>query len=250
VVGIYLRVNGLVIRSVDYKEADKILTVLTDTSGKITVKARGARRRGSRLVSASTLFAYSEMSLFESRGRYTLDEANTLELFAGLGKDIAKMAAASYFAEVLGTEAEDDRRTAPEVLRLALNCLYALSEGVCSVKKTKAAFELRYMAQSGYMPLLSKCRVCGAEPRNAGLELASGTVVCAECAEAGSPSAPLDGAALAAARYIVSCELKRLLSFSLSDEGMDMLAYACEKYLLSKMERRFKTLEFYRSIEE
>lgn len=246
----YLQVNGLVIRSVDYKESDKILTVLTDTAGKLTVTARGARRKGSRLTGAGTLFAYSEMTLFENRGRYTLDEANTLELFPGLGRDIEKMAAASYFAEVLGTEAEEDRRTEPDVLRLALNCLYALSEGMHGIKKTKAAFELRYMAQSGYMPQLGRCRVCGGEPRDARLELASGTVVCASCAEPGSYSLPLSGAALAAARYIVSCELKRLLSFSLPESELDILAYACEKYLLSKMERRFKTLEFYRTLEE
>lgn len=246
----YLQVNGLVIRSVDYKESDKILTVLTDTAGKLTVNARGARRRGSRLISASALFAYSEMSLFENRGRYTLDEANTLELFSGLGRDIEKMAAASYFAEVLGTEAEEDRGTGAEVLRLALNCLYALSEGVHGVKKTKAAFELRYMAQSGYMPQLGRCRVCGGEPRDARLELASGTVVCAGCASPGALSVPLGGSALAAARYVASCELKRLLSFSLPDAELETLAFACEKYLLSKLERRFKTLEFYRTLEE
>ena len=40
-------VGGLVIRSVDYRESDKILTVLTDRLGKLTVSARGARRRGS-----------------------------------------------------------------------------------------------------------------------------------------------------------------------------------------------------------
>ena len=52
----YQTVRGLIIRSVDYKEADKILTVLTDTRGCLTVKARGVRRKGSRLKAAAQLF--------------------------------------------------------------------------------------------------------------------------------------------------------------------------------------------------
>ena len=58
----YQTVRGLIIRSVDYKEADKILTVLTDTRGCLTVKARGVRSKGSRLKAAAQLFAFSQIA--------------------------------------------------------------------------------------------------------------------------------------------------------------------------------------------
>ena len=63
----HIKTRGLVLRETNYKEADKILTVLTQDEGKRTVKARGCRRRGSRLAAAAQLLVYSEMTLFAYR---------------------------------------------------------------------------------------------------------------------------------------------------------------------------------------
>lgn len=210
-------VDGLVIRSVDYKESDKILTVLTDRLGKLTVSARGARRRGSRLLPAVQLFAYSEMTLFEYNGRYRLDEAETREQFAGLRRDLDSSALAAYLAEVLGTEAEG-APLQPGVLRLALNSLYALSQGVGERWQVKVAFELRYAALSGYAP------------------------------DGKTLTGALDGPAQAAAGYILGCDLKKILSFSLAGESRAMLCDFAERYLLSRLERGFSTLDFYKKL--
>ena len=60
--------KGLILREVKYKEADRILTVLTEDMGKITVKARGALRKGSKTAAATQLLAFSELTMFENRG--------------------------------------------------------------------------------------------------------------------------------------------------------------------------------------
>ncbi|MBQ3496570.1 MAG: DNA repair protein RecO, partial [Oscillospiraceae bacterium] len=65
-------VKGVVLRATDTKEADKMLTVLTGEAGKLSVVARGARRKTSRIAAASQLFVYSEMVLCERRGWYML----------------------------------------------------------------------------------------------------------------------------------------------------------------------------------
>ena len=56
--------KGLILREVKYKEADRILTVLTEDMGKITVKARGALRKSSKVAAATQLFAFSELTMF------------------------------------------------------------------------------------------------------------------------------------------------------------------------------------------
>ena len=61
--------NALVLREVRYKEADRILTLLTDTEGKLTAKARGALRKSSRTAAATQQLTYAEMTLFGNRGR-------------------------------------------------------------------------------------------------------------------------------------------------------------------------------------
>ena len=69
----HVKTQGLVLREVKYKESDKILTVLTAEGGKRTVKARGCRRRDSRVAASAQLLVYSEMTLFEYRDFWSMD---------------------------------------------------------------------------------------------------------------------------------------------------------------------------------
>ena len=64
----YLTVRGLVLRVNPYKDADAILTILTEDQGKLTVKARGLRRKNSPLIAPCQLLAYGEFTLFENKG--------------------------------------------------------------------------------------------------------------------------------------------------------------------------------------
>lgn len=63
----FLTTRGLVLREVRYKESDKILTVLTQHEGKVTVRARGALRKGSRITAATQLLTYSDMTILKPR---------------------------------------------------------------------------------------------------------------------------------------------------------------------------------------
>ena len=120
----YTKTLGLVLREVEYKDADKLLTVLTRDRGKLTVRARGVRSRSSRLKSGCQLLAYSEFTLFENRNSLVVDEAVAQELFLPLRQDIERLALASYFAqvaEVLSREEDPDEA----LLSLTLNALAA-----------------------------------------------------------------------------------------------------------------------------
>ena len=75
--------KGLVLRTADYKESSRMLTVLTDALGKISISARGATRMKSRIAAACQPMAFSEMTVSESKERFYLKEASTLELFTG-----------------------------------------------------------------------------------------------------------------------------------------------------------------------
>ena len=63
--------RGLILREVKYKEADRIITVLTDDMGKLSAKARGALRKGSKLSAATQSLVFSELTMFENRGKWS-----------------------------------------------------------------------------------------------------------------------------------------------------------------------------------
>ena len=100
--------KALVLREVRYKEADRMLTLFTSTDGKITAKARGALRKGSKTAAATQQLTYSEMTLFGNRGKWTVNEASVIEPFSGLRTDIADFALGCYFAECLEALSVED----------------------------------------------------------------------------------------------------------------------------------------------
>lgn len=240
--------NALVLREVKYKEADRILTLLSDTDGKITVKARGALRKSSKTAAATQQLTYSEMTLFGNAGRYTVNEAIVKEGFMGLREDFEAFALGTYFAECLEALTVEDQPEA-EVLQLGLNCLYALSNRLAEPLKIKAAFELRLMALSGYAPELSRCSVCGEEkPERIVLLPEHGCICCSRCVQEKTERVELDGESLEAMRYILRAPAKKLLSFTIGDIALRKLSRAAERYLLTATERGFSSLDYWKKI--
>lgn len=245
----HVTTQGIVLRAANYKEADKILTVLTQELGKITVSARASRKKGGGISAAAQMLVWSEMTLYEYNQRWGLKEAVTNREFRGVRQDLEKFALASYFAEVID-QLTPEQLPVPELLALLLNALYALETLNRPLELIKAAFEMRAMCLSGYQPLLDRCAVCGAAPVQPQFHLLAGVLHCKDCAkqmEQGS-SMPLCPASLAALRHIVYGPAKRLYAFQMDHAGQMRLSDVCEAFLLAQLERGFTTLDFYKQI--
>lgn len=243
----YLKIPGLVIRTTPYGDHDLIITLLTAQYGKLSAKARGARRRNSRLVAPCQLLAYSEFTLFEKGGRYTVNEAESIELFSNLQRDLGKLSLATYFSQVTEVISQEDMPT-PGLLPLMLNSLYALSKTDAPEEKVKAVFELRLACISGYEPDLGGCCVCGNGTPDL-FHLSEGHLECTGCGSRSSGiRMPINPGVLDAMRYLCSCDPKRLFSFTLEAENYSVLSAISEAYLCTQLERGFAALDFYKSV--
>ncbi len=237
--------KGLILRETPYKEADVMLSVLTECGGKLSVLARGAKRKSSRMSAAVQLLTYSEFTLYESGGRYTLNEAEPIEMFYGIRGDIVKLALASYFAEVL-EQASDEESINPELLRLGLNSLYALANTKISLEKIKAVFELKVCELSGYAPNVFSCASCGASEGFKCFDIQNGSVMCEKCASLHHRD--VDASVVDAMRFIMREDIKRIFSFNISEKSMKTLARITDEYLRVHFDRNFKTNTFYKGL--
>lgn len=242
--------KALVLRSVDYKESDRILTLLTQDMGKLTVSARGSRKKGSALAAGTQLLCWSEMVLFDRQGRWTVTEASSERQFEGVRRDLDKLALACYLAEVTELLAVEGLPS-PELLSLTLNSLHALDRLHKPQELIKAAFELRALCLAGYEPLLEGCAVCGADvPEEPRFHLREGVLHCAGCrGELGDGiSMPINLMALKGMRHIAYGDPKHLFSFPIDPVGLKQLGDLAEAYLHTQLERGFATLDFYKQM--
>lgn len=244
----YMTIQGVVLRVTDYNDRDALLTLLTSRHGKLTVKARGLRRKNSPLIAPCQLLAYGEFTLFEYRGQYTINEAHSIELFTPLRRDLIKLSLGTYFAQAAEVLSQEDYPS-PELQSLLLNCLYVLSRLDTSETQIKAVFELRAACLSGYTPDLFGCHICGSQTPNR-FDLSAGQLECQNCRsrESNGIRMPVTPSVLEAMRYICLCDPKKLFSFQISKQTLELLADLTEAYLTTQLERGFSTLDFYKSL--
>lgn len=253
-------VKGLVIRTVDLSENDKLLTLFTEEYGKITAVANGSRTLKSRYLAAAQLFCYGSYVLYRRGDRFWVREVTLIESFFDLRADLTRTSLAAYICDVADDVVAENAPEKP-FLRLVLNCLYAIASGRFSQAQIKAVFEMRAAAVLGFCPMLDGCHSCQKTKGELYLDVMNGVLTCPECRELAAMQPVLEEesrtasiicrltpGALAAMQYVVSCPLERVLSFRLHGEDEVVFCAAAEKYLLNQIERGFKSLDFYKEI--
>lgn len=243
-----LTTDALIIReNNNIGEADRFVNALTRDLGVVRASARGARNIKNRSNSATQLLSYSRLTLYKGREKYIIDDAEPLQVFFEVRGDIVKLSLAQYFCELAGVLAPREE-PAEEFLRLLLGGLHYLSKGSRNIRQIKAVVELRGLCLSGYMPDLTGCALChqdNGEPLF--LLPREGVLCCRACLERQSALA-LSPTVLAALRHVVYAPLEKVFSFAIPEDQYPVLEQVSETFLLSQLDRGFKTLDFYHTL--
>jgi len=242
----YHTVHALVVREVDYKEQDKILTLLTAENGRMTVTARAARRQGSRHAAAAQSLCFSRMVLSEHRERFTLRETEVLDSFWALRRDIGRLALGAWLADAGGV-LMPERSPAPEIFRLTLLALRHIAGDTRPMALVKGAFEMAVMCRAGFAPALETCAHCGKPPQDPALDVHGGVARCRGCA-AGAEDAPVPPGVWQALLFLRDAPPEKAFGFTLGGEELAFFAKLCERYFLAHTDRTFASLEFYRKL--
>jgi DNA repair protein RecO (recombination protein O) len=151
--------EAVVIGGMDYREADRIVTLFTLEHGVLRALARGAKRSTRRFAGALELFAHLSLRLVLKEGLCTLEEADAVTIFPAIRQDFAKIGLASYACELVAAllpEGMANRR----VFRLVIAYLLHLGEGPASLSDRRF-FEINLLNILGYRPPLEECAGCG-----------------------------------------------------------------------------------------
>ncbi len=243
------KTKGLILREQNIGERDKLVWALTESHGILRAFVRGAKSIKSPKCASTGLLSYSSLSVFEGRDSYSIDEAEVIEQFTGLRKDVENLSLAQYFCELCislcpkGQEAYDH-------LRLMLNSLYMLSENKRPPLQVKICFEMRLISLSGYMPDLVMCADCGVyEAPEMVFIPQNGKLYCSNCADRLRIfEQRLPVSAITALRHTVYADFDKLFSFKLKNELLEPLSSSTERYIAYMTQRDYPTLQFYKSL--
>jgi DNA repair protein RecO (recombination protein O) len=183
-----LKTEAVVLRSIRYGEADRILHLYTPRHGRLGAIAKGARRARSRFGARLEPFFHVRLVLHEGRGElHTVTSADTITAHGPLREHAATLDAAARACDAVSRLFESTEPH-PEVFRLLINELGLLSGDPTQARLGNAlAFRLKLLLAAGILPQLASCAGCGEPDGLRGFSAAAGGVVCSSCEAAAFP---------------------------------------------------------------
>jgi DNA repair protein RecO (recombination protein O) len=181
-----LKTEGIVLRSIRYGEADRILHVYTTDRGRVSAIAKGVRKTRSRFGGRLEPFFRLRLMLHEGRSDLmTVTAAETVAAYPRLREDAGALDGAARACEAV-SRVFDDGDPHAGVFNLLANELALLdTEPSRATRSNALAFRLKLLLAAGFAPQLGGCASCGERDHLVGFSGAAGGVVCAAC-EAGS----------------------------------------------------------------
>ena len=178
------RVEAVVLRHVDYGEADRMLTLYTRQLGKTRALAKGARKIASRKAGHIEPFTYVKLQLAQGRDMPLITQADTVDAYQPLRDDLILTSQASYVLELLDrfTYADEMENSALFLLLTdTLSRLAAKTDPWLVIRY----YEIRLLDHLGFRPQLFECANCGREikPEDQFFSFSAGGVICPRCAQ-------------------------------------------------------------------
>jgi DNA repair protein RecO (recombination protein O) len=207
--------QGIVLRSSKLGEADKIVTILTQGSGKVRAVAKGVRKTTSRFGARLEPFTHASLMLYRGRGALdTVTQAEIITPHAAIRSDLGLFAAGETMLEATDKVAEEHEKNVRLVV-LLLAGLRRLEARPSDPAAVAESFLLKLLSLSGFHPSLGACASCGSPDVNlwsSGL----GGAVCAVCADPGSVAVTSD--ALGELKSLAQVDLSRAGDSPRADE--------------------------------
>lgn len=232
----YVKLRGIVVKSTDYLESDKLLTLLTFERGSVTAKAKGVRKKGAKLAYGARQFFCGDFECVESHDRLVITGISRVYDFTDIASDIDKYYMACHFAEITSVVIMEDHPD-EEMLRMFLNTLHILTKDSVNRSLLISLFEIRTAVLAGFAPVMDECAICGSIGKTMTFSIENGGMIC--CAGGSS----IDKHTALVFERLSECEMKEMFSITVPEASLLELASLSRRYLESSLDRKFNTLE-------
>lgn len=232
------RSRSIILKTIDYRDADKLVTLFSEKQGKIRAVARGVKKPSSSLRVCLQPFCQSQLYLSGGRELENITQGKLIDFYPAIREDIDLTLQVLYLMELLDKSLMD---------RMPMSALFSSTLAVLEYLNTHGYnplairyFEAILLKYLGYQPLLDRCVNCGVQTgKLLSFNLVRGGVICPGCSEAVSSDFDFTGEALSILRLLSSSDVNIVDRIKPSEGALKNLEFFLEKYLEYHLERRF-----------
>lgn len=243
-----LKCRGVVIKTQDYRENDKLVWLYSDEFGKITSIARGAKRSKSKFLSITLPLCYGEYAVFKGKGLFNIQEGKIINSFQGLLDNLEKLTYSSYICELIDIVLLEGERN--EILfKDFITTLYLLNTDALDNELLIRAFELKILRATGYGFALDNCVSCKKKINVSNyISITSFGGVCEECNK--EHGLYISKGTYNALRYLLNTPTDKIYKLNLSKDIKKEIEKINTAIIATNYSRKPKSLEMLSYIKE
>ncbi|SEN56153.1 DNA replication and repair protein RecO [Amphibacillus marinus] len=215
------RIEGVIIRTQDYGETHKIVTLFTKQLGKLALIARGSKKPKSRMASITQMFIQGEYLVQLGRGLAVMQQGEVINSHRKIREDIVQTAYASYIAELTDKLMEEKKPN-----HLVYQQFVAALSGIVDQKDAAILaliYELKLYKVAGFAPILSQCTSCQRQDQLVGFSLSEAGLVCRFCAHKDSNAMLLNSTQIKLIQLFDQTDLTRIANISVKEENKQVI---------------------------
>lgn len=240
------KTKGIVLKSIDLGEADKIITLYSTLSGRISAVAKGIRRTKSKFGGRLEPFTYLDLLLYKGRNLDIVTQAEIIHSFQKIRENLDKIFYGSAILDLVNKASVEGDKS-KDLFSLLLTALETLEELKGNISLLLTAFQLKLMAISGYLPALTACIACHSPlPPEGGMKISvvQGGVLCPKCNQADinayfvSPETP------SLLNKLLKIDRTKLSQIKVAAKAQREMTTITEAYINYYLEARLKSHEF------
>ncbi|WP_238883328.1 DNA repair protein RecO [Clostridium sp. YIM B02551] len=240
--------KGVVIKTQDFKENDKLVWIFTEKIGKITVIAKGAKKSRSKYLSVTLPLCFADYMLFRGKNLYTLSEGKINNSFQGLLGNLEKLTYSSYLCELIDICLVDEESNRG-LFKDFVTCLYLLNTDAIDYELLVRAFELKILKATGYALKLDNCVLCNSKMNTGSyISISSFGGVCEKCEK--EHGVYISKGAYNALRFLNSLDMDKMYRVNITPEIKEEISKVTSLIFSSNYSKKPKSLEMLDYIKE
>ncbi|MFX0549205.1 DNA repair protein RecO [Hathewaya histolytica] len=240
------KTRGVVLKTQDYKENDKLLWIYTEDFGKISAIAKGVKKRTSNLASSTLTFCFSDYILYKGRSLYIVNEGQLIHSFQEFMHDLETLTYCSYLNELVDIALVEEEKNF-KIFKDLVTAYYLIKNKVGDIEVLIRTFEIKLLFNTGYALNLDRCTNCGEQLKMSNnISVENFGVTCTKCSR--ENSIKISNSTYNILRYIINLPLEKIHRLNVNKSGKKELYTLTKSFILEVYSRKPKSLEMFNYI--